>query len=286
MRRVTHSLRIFSVIILAASLILVPATFSSFADKPSDKGNLDKPLTVKELIAPKVVKLKDGTIAEKAVHIFYEEGFSHKPSHTPGGKGGGNGDTEDSVAQCYNFIFGKSKTKWKSVEPYMVLNNNVVGLTDPFVRGVISDGIDKWEAAAGKNILGSEESETVDGPDYNSPDNKNEVMFGNIVDSGVIAVTIVWKTLIQNKLIEWDMVYDNDYNWGDAGPTLEGELGDTTIMDLDNIATHELGHATGMGHPDLDDPCTEETMYAFATFGETKKRTLNSGDIAGINDLY
>ena len=55
-------------------------------------------------------------------------------------------------------------------------------------------------------------------------------------------------------------------------------------MDFENIATHELGHSFGMGHP--DSTCIEETMYAYADFGETKKRVLNAGDIAGIQELY
>jgi|TARA_B100000809_G_scaffold143124_1_gene140671 predicted Zn-dependent protease len=55
-------------------------------------------------------------------------------------------------------------------------------------------------------------------------------------------------------------------------------------MDLQNIATHEFGHASGLGH--LDSTCTGETMYASASFDETQKRTLEAGDIAGINDLY
>ena len=55
-------------------------------------------------------------------------------------------------------------------------------------------------------------------------------------------------------------------------------------MDFENIATHEIGHSVGMGHP--PDECIDETMYRFADYGETGKRDLNSGDIAGINDLY
>ncbi len=39
-----------------------------------------------------------------------------------------------------------------------------------------------------------------------------------------------------------------------------------------------------MAHP--DNSCTEETMYAFADFEETKKQDLFDGDIAGILDLY
>jgi hypothetical protein len=35
----------------------------------------------------------------------------------------------------------------------------------------------------------------------------------------------------------------------------------------------------GMGHPDPTE-CTEETMYFQAGFDETKKRSLEAGDIA------
>ena len=78
-------------------------------------------------------------------------------------------------------------------------------------------------------------------------------------------------------LVEWDQVYDQvDYDWSSSG-----EAGK---MDFENIATHELGHSVGMGHPSSE--CIEETMYAYAGYGETKKRDLNAGDIAGINGLY
>jgi hypothetical protein len=40
----------------------------------------------------------------------------------------------------------------------------------------------------------------------------------------------------------------------------------------------------GLGHP--SGSCTEETMYAYASLGEVKKRDLNSGDVSGINGLY
>jgi hypothetical protein len=55
-------------------------------------------------------------------------------------------------------------------------------------------------------------------------------------------------------------------------------------MDVLNIVAHETGHALGLGHPAYR--CTEETMYAYATEGETKKQTLEAGDITGITTLY
>jgi hypothetical protein len=39
-----------------------------------------------------------------------------------------------------------------------------------------------------------------------------------------------------------------------------------------------------MAHP--SDGCVDETMYRFADTGETKKRDLHTGDIAGIQELY
>ncbi len=56
-------------------------------------------------------------------------------------------------------------------------------------------------------------------------------------------------------------------------------------MDFENIATHELGHSVGMG--DLyTAECNQQTMYGYASNGETNKRTLESGDINGIRALY
>ena len=80
------------------------------------------------------------------------------------------------------------------------------------------------------------------------------------------------------KLVEWDMPFNNQIDWGDADSVA------TPVFDHLNIAVHELGHALGLVHP--DDSCAEESMYRFASLDETKKRDINAGDIAGLKDLY
>jgi len=96
-------------------------------------------------------------------------------------------------------------------------------------------------------------------------------------------VCVVWGFFLgppsTRKIVEFDIIFDDfDYAWGDA--TANDEL-----MDLQNIATHELGH--GLGLADLYDlDLQEQTMYGRATEGETIKRDLASGDIAGIQFLY
>jgi hypothetical protein len=66
--------------------------------------------------------------------------------------------------------------------------------------------------------------------------------------------------------------------WGDAALSPE-------VMDIQNIATHELGHCAGMGDV-YEGLAAEETMYGYSENGELKKRDLYTGDIAGITKLY
>lgn len=194
----------------------------------------------------------------------------------------------DAVSTCYAFL--AKGAKWKTVEPWVVNPANLHGLSGDYVFGNLDMDVAKWEDAADGSADGAMGADILGGgfmtelaleADSVSPDGVNEVYFGDIDSPGTIAVTIVWGVFggpPQNRqLVEWDMVFDEaDYAWSSAG-----EAGK---MDFENIATHELGHSAGLGHP--EDTCVEETMYRFADFGETYKRDLHAGDIAGIDKLY
>ncbi|MBC7225105.1 MAG: matrixin family metalloprotease [Anaerolineae bacterium] len=190
------------------------------------------------------------------------------------------GGEEPDGSSCYSFL--ARGARWRAVEPYLVDPTNDWDLSPTFVRGNVATDIAKWERSAGMDILGDETSGTVDGADTESPDGKNELYFGEIAEEGAIAMTIVWGVFrappSARQLVEWDQVYDQvDFGWSDSG--------ETGRMDFENIATHELGHSVGMGDLYTTD-CSEQTMYGYASEGETKKRTLEAGDIAGVRELY
>ena len=184
--------------------------------------------------------------------------------------------------QLYTFL--ASGAKWKTVEPYVVNGANGHGVPAQTVLGDMATGVTTWETSAGTDIIGAGAltNDTLEA-DESSPDDVNEVYFGSL-DSGTVAVTIIWGVFSgppkSRELIEWDMVFNDAQPeaWGDA--TVDGD-----VWDVLDIATHELGHSAGLG--DLyQTAATEQTMYGYASPGETKKRTLESGDIAGIKALY
>jgi len=282
---------LFTVIVGIMLIFAVQPIYDSFADKPSDKGKANAKVSIPEnaiKVAPGVYKLGEGVSQGKIVQGFmfidYEKGFGHNPKAPPnhGGEKGGGGNGDDKT-KCFAYL--KKDTKWKvTPEPWFVNPANARDvLSDNFVLTKLSNSIQKWEAASSTDILGSGTITTdILVADTALPiDNVNEVYFANIDSPGAIAVTIVWGIFngppSQRELVEWDQVYDDvDFNWSSSG-----ETGKT---DFENIATHELGHSVGMDHP--PDSCTEETMFASALPGETKKRDLNAGDIAGIDGLY
>ena len=202
-----------------------------------------------------------------------------KPDSPGGGKkpGSAGGSTKST---CYAFI--ANSTSWNVAEDYVLDFTNISGMSESFVSNTIQTGLKTWNDQVNGTIFGSQIAGTVDGADTVSPDDKNEVYFSEIAEPNVIAVTITWGIFsgppAGRKLVEWDQVYDDvEFAWGNADTN-------TSVMDLLNIAVHELGHAAGMGHP--ESACTEESMFAYAAAGERKKRDLNDGDITGIKKLY
>lgn len=260
-------------ILIASIMLLSTFTQASLVSAvPNEKLSVPKHAVE---IAPGIYHLgqakdKDGKIVEGIMIIDYKSG-SAKPSGVGGGKG--------SPTLCYSFL--ASGAKWKTQEPWVINPSNNEGLDSTFVFTNTAANIQKWEAAGAGDIFG-EGSQTTSAlsADEITPDGVNEVYFGIIDDPNTIAVTIVWGVFsgpVKHRyLSEWDQVFDEDsFDWSSSG-----EAGK---MDFENISTHEIGHAFGMGHPSS---CAEETMYAYASNGEIKKRDLNSGDIAGISALY
>ena len=209
--------------------------------------------------------------------IHYRKGHA-KPSWAGGGK-----DKEDSGSYTYL----ANGAKWRVVENLRlnpVYAANPDGRLDGLVEGAANAAVAEWETAGGKSlpIFGSVSIDESVGYDDGAYREYNTISFGPYGDARVIAVTTVWGYFYgkpsTREIVEAHILMNDAYQWGDAEA-------DSSLMDVQNIFTHELGHWAGMG--DLyETTATEETMYGYSTEGETKKRDLYKGDITGITGLY
>jgi hypothetical protein len=107
---------------------------------------------------------------------------------------------------------------------------------------------------------------------------RNEAFWTNADPGGAIAVTYIWG--YGGDIAECDLAFFNPgYTWSAGGDPQPSE------MDVQNIATHELGHFLML--LDLYDwSDSQKTMFGYADSGETYKRSLDADDIDGIVHIY
>lgn len=174
-------------------------------------------------------------------------------------------DTEDD----YKLISGG--VRWTSTIAYEV-NSAGSGLTTAAVRNALDASSETWDAATAFELFAAP---TTTNSTSIGLDGTNRVAWGTL-SPGVIAVTTLWYTPRSKQMVEFDMVFNTYYEW-----SATGEAGK---MDLQNIATHELGHN---GLSDLYAPKDWAlTMFGYSDVGEIYKRTLATGDILGVQRLY
>jgi hypothetical protein len=168
--------------------------------------------------------------------------------------------------------------KWRALPVNIVVDSSMT-VPDVDVRAAIEAGAKEWDSHTSKAIFGTATTSTSASvsDEAISPDRVNEITFGTFSDPSIIAQTTYWYN-VRRDIVDFDIVFSTAFTWGDADAN-------PAVMDFLNIATHELGHGFGLG--DLyKDQWSTQTMYGYGTKGETIKRDLDTGDIAGIQTIY
>ncbi len=205
--------------------------------------------------------IDNSAVLERVIFIHYKDG-KVKPVRPPRG----------GAPACYGFLAKGAKLK---------TTENLVISPDLDLTTILNS-TNEWDSHTSTTLFGSYTIDPTANWDSLSPDGRNEFSFGNYSSADVIAVTVVWGYFSgpgwMRQITEFVVLFDTDYVWGDV--TIN-----PLVMDLENIAVHEIGH--GVGLKDIyDTACGEVTMYGYSTEGETSKRTLEAPDINGLQEMY
>jgi len=127
---------------------------------------------------------------------------------------------------------------------------------------------------------------------------------GNLGGTSIIALTTTTYSPASGEIVDADMEFV-DWTGLSSGAAISGTrpqgwyftcatpTGNACVnygeancysMDLENTATHEVGHFIGFAHVPVSE--TESTMHPTAAVGEVKKRSLEADDVTGLCTVY
>ncbi|KTB48315.1 hypothetical protein DEALK_11610 [Dehalogenimonas alkenigignens] len=217
--------------------------------------------------------------------------FVHYPKDLPA-KGGLPGkpptDGGDATKEWYKY----SGIHWNISDIPVTYKVNILNYSTDFLDG-IQAAFQEWEADSQSSIDFEYYGDFTGFPSSfqsgGTTNGTNEVGWVDISNQypNAIAVTMIWYNSLTKEITEVDMAMNSYLPW--AQSVISGDpdqaSGVTGHYDVQNIATHEVGHWLMLG--DLyNKPTMTQTMYGYGSLGEVSKRSLESGDLAGLRAIY
>lgn len=175
----------------------------------------------------------------------------------------------------YRLIDGGVRWHARPVEFALATDTVPPDLSTGRVQRAIAGALDTWNAVSGADAVFHPPrfSDSLSGATHGN--GVNEVAWTDGLGDAIARATIRWNTE-RERLLEVDVELDTATAW-----TTRPDR-DPDAYDVRSLLTHELGHN---GLRDVHgDPA--QTMYHESAPGETRKRTLEAGDVAGWRRLY
>jgi hypothetical protein len=158
------------------------------------------------------------------------------------------------------------------VVPYYINPANM-DLPTAAIEPAVRSAADAWRLQSGASFafaFAGYSTETT-----NTNDGINLIMFRNASSGSAIATTYTWFS--GSTMIDADMVF-----WDAGFQFFTGSSGCSGGFYIEDVATHEFGHALGLGHS----TSANATMYPSLATCSQQARTLDQDDIAGVLALY
>jgi matrix metalloproteinase-14 (membrane-inserted) len=176
--------------------------------------------------------------------------------------------SDDSRAYEWN------KFRWNQTPVPYYVNPANLDLPTNVIAPALKVGADSWalqSAAAFAFTYAGTSTQTT-----NTNDGINLVLFRNASMGSAIATTYSWFTN-NSLLIDTDIVF-----WDGGFQFFTGTTGCSNGFYIEDIATHEFGHALGLGHSEF----SNATMYPSTSYCNAANRSLDADDVAGVEQIY
>ncbi len=163
--------------------------------------------------------------------------------------------------------------KWSSNQITFYANPSNLDIPVANTEAALVSAMNNWNTQAGtpfRYSYGGKVNDSNFGYDA-----RNVMIFRNTSNGSAIATTYSWYS--GTTLTETDMVF-----WDGAYTFTAGDLGCSGGAYIEDVATHELGHALGLNHSDVADA----TMYPSYAYCSQEFRSLSPDDIAAVQSLY
>lgn len=205
-----------------------------------------------------------------------------------------NTGTSGSNLSAGNLPGVHSASGWKRSLPIKFMTSSEI---DSEVVKQLQAAMKSWEDAVGKNLFQYDGTEGRKGADFRQLyEPLTDAINGNYFDanwfkatgkSNSVLATTIWENNSSDKssIMKADIRYNAEYYI--FGNSLEEfSEGKRTIVDMESLALHELGHLLGLAHVKEDED-RFSVMNPSLFIGEGMiTRRLSRGDIVRIRSVY
>ena len=166
-----------------------------------------------------------------------------------------------------------SGPKWPTTEKLYYVNPANLDVTESAASAAVQMGASAWSRDSNAAFAFAYAGPTTASAVAN--DRTNNVFFRSESNGSTIAVCYYWYS--GSQLLDADiMFYDGAFTF------VAGTSGCSGGMFIEDVATHEFGHALGLGHTNV----SNATMYPSIPYCNQDRRYLDPDDVAGVEALY
>lgn len=164
--------------------------------------------------------------------------------------------------------------KWGVSQVPYYINPANLDVSPAAADAAIQSGLSAWSSQTNAGVSFYYMGQTNGSSLQNN--GKNEIFFRNESNGSTIAVTYWWYDG-SNRLVDADILfYDAAFTF------FTGTSGCSGGVYIEDVVTHESGHALGLGHSAV----STATMAPSMGWCSMSNRTLDPDDIAGVEKLY